>query len=621
MNRAVPDEIVEEIRSRIDIVELVNSYVPLKKAGATWKACCPFHNEKTPSFTVNPQRQRYHCFGCGAGGDAFKFVMDKEGVDFPSAIHMLASRCGIVIPERQYSSPEQRQSAARQRSMREKVYEINKLFADWFMMHLRSNPDSPVTQYFMTRNIPAAVADAFMIGAAPDSWDAALNYGKSKGFTEDDLLTAGIVTRNEQGRIYDRFRNRLVFTIADEQGRPVAFSARTIEKDSQGAKYVNSPETPVFTKSNILYGLFQGRQAIHDKGFEILCEGQIDTIAMHQAGFANSVAPQGTAFTDQQARLLKRYSDRIYIAFDSDTAGQKATSRAIELLLPLEFEIKVINMPPGNDPDEIFRAKGPAGIAELVDGAVDWCDFLIDHLGGQFDISTPSGKTRIINAALPYIQKIESRIGREFYAKHLSERLSVRLDTVFQEMKRFRGQARRQYAPEPELQTAPAQQTPVTPSLPKPLAEAEKLLLELAIHFPATGSMLIDQLPPDIISDTPIGRALDEAVKAALDGDSEHLVERLNDLERENHDPELSAILADETIYEEDHLEKAVSDCIANIKRFHHKQRLAELKAQLVVTIDPEEKSALFKALVEEQKRDITAPPSSASQATDFSPF
>ena len=240
MNRAVPDEIVEEIRSRSDIVELINSYVPLKKAGAAYKACCPFHSEKTPSFTVTPQRQRYHCFGCGAGGDVFKFVMEREGVDFPTAIHMLATRCGVVIPEREYSSPEERQRAAQNRSMKEKVFEINKLFAEWFMTQLRQNADSPVAQYFRTREIPNDVADTFMIGAAPDSWDSALNYGTGKGYTPDELLTAGIVTQNEQGRIYDRFRNRLVFTILDEQGRPVAFSARTVEKDSQGAKYVNS---------------------------------------------------------------------------------------------------------------------------------------------------------------------------------------------------------------------------------------------------------------------------------------------------------------------------------------------------------------------------------------------
>ncbi len=603
MNRAVPDEIVEEIRSRSDIVELINSYVPLKKAGAAYKACCPFHSEKTPSFTVTPQRQRYHCFGCGAGGDVFKFVMEREGVDFPTAIHMLATRCGVVIPEREYSTPEERQRAAQNRSMKEKVFEINKLFAEWFMTQLRQNADSPVAQYFRTREIPNDVADTFMIGAAPDSWDAALNYGTGKGYTPDELLTAGIVTQNEQGRIYDRFRNRLVFTILDEQGRPVAFSARTVEKESQGAKYVNSPETPVFRKSEILYGLYQGRQTIHDKGFIILCEGQIDTISMHRAGFANAVAPQGTAFTDQQGRILKRYADKLYVAFDSDSAGQKASCRAIELLLPLDFELKVINMPPDSDPDEIYRQNGPQGISSLVSNAIDWCDFLIIHLSGQFDQNSPAGKTRIINAILPYIQKIESRSGRESYARHLAEKIGMRFETIFQEMRRFRGKAKRNN--ELSLDSQPSQTSPATsqPEHPKQLAQSEKVLLELAIHFPTVGSMLIHHLPPDILSNTPIGQALDEAIRAALDGDSEHLIERLNDLERENPNPELSAILAKETDWHEDIIEKAVEDCIATIRNFHHKQRLADLKAELASSTDPQEKSRLFRELMQEQNR------------------
>ncbi|MFA6714295.1 MAG: DNA primase, partial [Victivallaceae bacterium] len=356
MNRAVPDEIVEEIRSRCNIVDVIRSYIPLKKAGGgTWKALCPFHNEKTPSFTVSEARGRYHCFGCGAGGDVFRFVMDWEKVDFPNAIHILASKCGVIIPEKTYSSPEDRQQAKQRAGKRERLYQINKEFAEWYALLLKNNPEWPVSQYLAQRGIPPETAQKFQLGAAPDAWDASLTHGKELDFSEEELLESGIVLVNEENkRVYDRFRNRLVFPIWNEQGRVVGFSARTIEKEVPGAKYVNSPETPVFKKSGILYALPLARKAIQEHNMAILCEGQLDTIAMHRAGFECAVAPQGTAFTDEQARILKRYTDRIYLAFDSDAAGQKASARALELLLPLDFEIKVMRFPPGSDPDEIF---------------------------------------------------------------------------------------------------------------------------------------------------------------------------------------------------------------------------------------------------------------------------
>ena len=285
-------------------------------------------------------------------------------------------------------------------------------------------------------------------------------------------------------------------------------------------------------------------------------------------------------------------------------------------MLPLDFELKVINMPPNSDPDEIYRQNGPQGISSLVSDAVDWCDFLIMHLSGQFDINSPAGKTRIINAILPYIQKIESRSGRESYARHLAEKIGMRFETIFQEMRRFRGKAKRNNELSLDSQPSQASSAPSFPEHPKQLAQSEKVLLELAIHFPAVGSILIHNLPPDILSNTPIGQALDEAIRAALDGDSEHLVERLNDLERENPNPELSAILAKETDWNEDIIEKAVEDCIATIRNFHHKQRLADLKAELASSTDPQEKSRLFRELMEEQNRkEVSASDNSLPEA------
>jgi len=286
MNRAIPDEIVDEIRSRCNIVDIIGSYIPLKKAGhGTWKALCPFHQEKTPSFNISEQNQHYHCFGCGKGGDVFSFVMEREGVDFPNAIHLLASKCSVVIPEKTYTNPEERRQAQEHASQRERIYAINEEFAAWYAAQLREHPESPVAQYLLTRGIPDDIAARFRIGAAPDSWDASFKHGTALGFSEHELFESGILTSNENsGKIYDRFRNRLIFPIWNEQGKVVAFSARTIEKNSEGAKYVNSPETPVFKKGNILYALPLARQDIQKLGFVILCEGQLDVIAMHRAG-------------------------------------------------------------------------------------------------------------------------------------------------------------------------------------------------------------------------------------------------------------------------------------------------------------------------------------------------
>ncbi|MDD5598388.1 MAG: DNA primase, partial [Victivallaceae bacterium] len=438
MNRAVSDEIVEEIRSRCNIADVIRSYIPLKKAGGgTWKALCPFHNEKTPSFTVSESRGRYHCFGCGAGGDVFRFVMDWEKVDFPNALHILASKCGVIIPEKTYSSPEERREARQKAGRRERLYQINKEFAEWYALLLKNNPEWPVSQYLAQRGIPPETAQKFQLGAAPDAWDASFAHGKELNFSEDELLESGIVLVNEENkRVYDRFRNRLIFPIWNEQGRVVGFSARTIEKEVPGAKYVNSPETPVFKKSGVLYALPLARKAIQEHNMAILCEGQLDTIAMHRAGLECAVAPQGTAFTDEQARILKRYTDRIYLAFDSDAAGQKASARALELLLPLDFEIKVMCFPPGSDPDEIFRNSGREGLSKLVGEAVDMLDFLCGIIFPKHNIDTPFGKSRIIGEMLEYFRKISRPVAREGYIQTLSLRLGVKAETIFSEYNR-----------------------------------------------------------------------------------------------------------------------------------------------------------------------------------------
>ena len=620
MNRAVPDEIVEEIRSRCNIVDVIRNYIPLKKAGGgTWKALCPFHNEKTPSFTISEARGRYHCFGCGAGGDVFRFVMEWEKVDFPNAIHLLASRCGVIIPEKTYSSPEERHQAQQRAGRRERLYQVNKEFAEWYALLLKNNPESPVTRYLASRDIPPEIAQKFQLGAAPDSWDASLIHGRERGFSEAEMLESGLALQNEESkRVYDRFRNRLVFPIWNEQGRVVGFSARTIEKEAPGAKYVNSPETPVFRKSNILYALPLARKAIQTQNMAILCEGQLDTIAMHRAGLEYSVAPQGTAFTDEQARILKRYTDKVYLAFDSDTAGQKATARAVELMLPLDFEIKVMRFPEGSDPDEIFKAYGAEGLHKLVEESIDMLDFLCETIFAQHDTATPFGKSRAITEMLKYFRMISNPVAREAYIRELGARLNVNPETIFAEYNKqnqkrantFKFKRRQETAntnfpapngtPQmfaagtPEVSTAPP-----APTVPKTIEHAEKTLLEIALISAEIAGTLSHDLPAEKISKTPIGRALNELINCTLNGEWEHVNEHLTDFERENPSRVLSEILLGASKpYTKKETQKSLTDCLEAINTHYEKIKMTALMQRLREATT-EQKQEIMKELQE----------------------
>ena len=629
MNRAVPDEIVEEIRSRCNIVDVIRNYIPIKKAGSgAWKALCPFHNEKTPSFTISEARGRYHCFGCGAGGDVFRFVMEWEKVDFPNAIHLLASRCGVIIPEKTYSSPEERRQAQQRAGRRERLYQLNNEFAEWYAMLLTNNPQSPVTRYLAGRNIPPEIAQKFQLGAAPDSWDASLIHGRERGFSEDEMLESGLALQNEESkRVYDRFRNRLVFPIWNEQGRVVGFSARTIEKEAPGAKYVNSPETPVFRKSNILYALPLARKAIQNQNMAILCEGQLDTIAMHRAGLECSVAPQGTAFTDEQARILKRYTDKVYLAFDSDAAGQKATARAIELMLPLDFEIKIMRFPEGSDPDEIFKAYGAEGLHKIVEEAIDMLDFLCETVFAQHDTATPFGKSRAITEMLKYFRMISNPVAREAYIRELGTRLNVNSETIFAEYNKqnqkrantFKFKRRQDNAnTSPNMQrgnppmqpsgfpsnagapTAPAvPAAPPVPTVPKAIEHAEKTLLEVALTSAEIAGTLSHELPAEKISQTPIGRALNELINCTLNGEWEHVNEHLTDFERENPSRVLSEVLLGSSKpYSKREAQKSLTDCLETMNTHYEKVKMTVLMQRLREAA-PEQRHEIMRELQE----------------------
>ena len=378
MSGKVTDQAIEEIRARIDIVELIGARMTLKKSGSTFKGCCPFHHEKTPSFHVNPVKQFYHCFGCGESGDIFTFLMKQDGLTFMDAVRLLADRVGVVI----------KQDVDYHAESRNLLYAIHAELAAFYQRCLKQTQEAEAARrYLLNRKLPDEVVERFGIGYAPTRpRDAALQWAKKHGYTPEQLVTAGILTPpnkpNRPDDYYDRFRGRLMFPICDRQGRVVAFSGRILDPKAHPAKYVNSPETEIFTKSRVLYALDKSAAKIvkHPRREAIVCEGQIDVIRCHASGFETAVASQGTAFTKEHVSLLKRHADSVVLVFDGDTAGRKAALRTGALFLEEEVPVRVAVLPAGEDPDSLLRDKGADAFRDLLENAQSITAFQVDTL-------------------------------------------------------------------------------------------------------------------------------------------------------------------------------------------------------------------------------------------------
>src|SRR5437667_10282262 len=368
----IPSETIEQIAAANDIVEVIGSYFPLKRAGANFKALCPFHQEKTPSFIVSASRQTFHCFGCGAGGSVFRFVMEYEHVDFPSAVRKLATRAGITIVEKRGAADEDRQYETRR-----KLLKLHAEAAEWFHENLtKKEIGDPARKYLKQRGITGEIAKRWQLGYAPDEWDAFGSWAREQGYDARELIASGLVKTKDDDQTsnlnprtsYDRFRGRIMFPICNDVGEVIAFSGRLLKDEEGAAKYLNSPETPLFRKGNVLFGLHKSKRAVIEANCAVVCEGQLDLIALYEAGIANVVAPQGTAFTESQARVLKRFVDEVVLCFDADAAGQKAAERSLEALLQkdrawfnafaYQLTVRIAEMPVGEDTDSLIRREG-----------------------------------------------------------------------------------------------------------------------------------------------------------------------------------------------------------------------------------------------------------------------
>jgi len=467
----------EKVKQQADIVRVIGEYVRLKKTGQNFTGLCPFHQEKTPSFAVHPVRQIYHCFGCGAGGDVFKFVMEIEKCAFPEAVRAVAEKCGIPIPRPRERSPEER----RDNQQRSTLVEMHRDAAAFFARQLEQAPDGRVAAaYLEDRGLDRAAIVRFGLGFAPSSGDALARHLKSR-YSEKLLDLSGLVSRDPSGRLYDRFRRRIMFPIANDAGKIIAFGGRAMGDDQP--KYLNSPETPIYSKSNVLYHLDRAKESLRQSDFGILVEGYMDAIAVARAGIANVVASCGTSLAESQIKLLARFTRRLVVNFDPDTAGQAATERSLALLLEKEFDVRVLVLPGGADPDKFLSELGADAYRKLLTEALPYLDYLIAR-AREMDRSTTAGKLASLNFLMPYLQRVPNRLLRSEWATRIASELRVDEPVLREAFRRAAAERRSEVKPQPEL-LAPAIR-PAERRLMQMLFEAEgfreKLAEEISAH-------------------------------------------------------------------------------------------------------------------------------------------
>lgn len=437
----IPENIVSEVMERADMLQIVGEYVRLKKAGRHYKGLCPFHNEKTPSFTVSPDKGFFKCFGCGAGGTIYSFLMQAEGWNFPEAVRHVAARVGIDVPEQ---SHEDADKARKKRQAKEHYHHVMGLAKEWFEQQLWQGTNQVPRDYLISRGVDEEAARVFGLGYAPDGWQGLINYMSGRRINASTLERAGLAIPGKRGH-YDRFRDRVIFPIVDIWGKVVAFGGRRLKDDDDakaGAKYINSPETAFYTKGDELYGLAATRRAIRAEGAAMLVEGNFDVVTLYARGVQNAVAPMGTALTERQVRKLARYTKSVYVAFDGDNAGQKATRKALPSLMAQGFDARVVSMPPGDDPDSLIQREGREALTQAIDRAkpiVSWgLDQIIDPLMG----SPIEVRVQGLDEAAEIMTSVQNRVTWLHYANEIARRMDMPLPEVERTLRQRRNATR-----------------------------------------------------------------------------------------------------------------------------------------------------------------------------------
>ncbi len=509
---AWPRSFIDEVKRSADPVQLIGEVVALKKRGTRWVGLCPFHQEKTPSFTVNDEGL-WHCFGCSEGGDLFKFVQQHEGIDFAEAVRSLAELGGVAIPE---SSRGPRQQGPQ--IDRERILQALRAAAEFYVAELQGQRGTGARTYLSERGFDEAVTAGFGLGYAPGGWGTLQGVLEKRGFTIAELESAGLVRKRADGSgVYDLLRDRVVFPIRDSRGRPIAFSGRVLGEGEP--KYLNSPETPVFNKSRTLYGLREAREGIRNTGFVMLVEGQLDLLACVQHGFANVVAPLGTAFTHEHARALSSHTGKAVIAFDGDNAGRAAAERTVAIFLPAGFQVTVVQLPSGQDPDSFLGETGADGLSEALRRSLPALSFLVARAGERGDLRSPQGKAQALASLLGFVLEVEDRVERAEWIGRIGDSLEISRHLVERSFAELRQRSRRRAG-------GPPAGSPPEPSAAARLGEvpvAERDLARALLRHPEWLPQL-QKIYAGGITDPRV-----EALLEALSG-SETLPERVEEL-------------------------------------------------------------------------------------------
>ncbi len=563
----ISESVINEIQERTDIIEVISGYVPLRRAGRHFKALCPFHHEKTPSFVVSAERQSFHCFGCGVGGDVVSFVMRYEHMEFPEAIRHLASRVGIAVPDTS-SSGDQSPSVTAQ------LLKINELAASYYQENFWSDRGRVGHQYMaVQRHIQEATLKAFQVGVATEEWRGLLTYAQRQGFTPSLLAQAGLSVSGEGRQPRDLFRKRVIFPIRDARGRIIGFGGRSL--DGSEPKYLNSPETALYHKSKSLFGLHAAAQAIRTDDRVVIVEGYLDQITLFQAGIQTVVASLGTALTSDQARLLRRYSKRVIMVYDGDQAGEAATLRGLGLLIEEGFHVMVASLPTGMDPDQFVLERGKEAFLSLIGEAPDLLDYKLRVLLSQYDVREPSQKGRIATEMLASIAKVPHPVERTEYVRRLADRLAAREEDLLTELRRQVPIARTSGTATSVVAGTSSAKQRTTPS-----HKAEQLLIRVLLEEPSLVATVRDQLLLDDLQ-YPTTRQLLESMMAM---DAEGSVVTLSALRvRSAPSSECAQWVEDIAASQEEIVDHArcLEDCLRHIRRQRLQQRLNELAAAL----------------------------------------
>ena len=578
----VPENTLNEILSRIDIVELISEYLPLKRAGRGYTALCPFHHEKTPSFIVSQQKQIFHCFGCQAGGNAFGFVMKYDRLEFPEAVLALAKRAGVIIhhDERQIQN----------QSIVQELYKINEIAANFYFNLLHSPAGKAALDYLKKRGMTQETIRAFKLGYSPDKWDGLLNYLRSKNIPLSLIEKAGLIIAKDNQGYYDRFRQRVIIPISDVRNRVIAFGARVL--DNSLPKYINSPETAVYSKSKALFGLSLSKEAIITQDCAVIVEGYFDLIAPFQAGITNITASCGTALTTEQARLLKRYSRNIVMIYDADDAGQSATMRSLELLVEEDMNVKVVRLEKGYDPDTCIRHSGARKFRDLIQGAKDTVDYMLDTLKAKYDPKDISQKARIASEILPLVAKFKNEVLKSEYLKKLSQELGVSESSLAAELKKtkktgYTGKQGNSAGLEPANRQAKS-------------FCAESMLVKILLEENELIEHLREKILPRDFKDNCLSRILARMFELSYEKENIEPQALLNHFSETEVSQTICELAASEMPKITDKL-KLLNDCVNKIKERSRKSKQQELCDQIRLAQHSKDENRIYELLNEFQ--------------------